>query len=87
MDDVDDFDLSSYCIRKDLDKTRTSRAVKKRDVFSKYGEQARLVLEALLDKYMTRVFLNGESFVLKTIHSEDLLPANIRLFGGKRRLP
>jgi type I restriction enzyme R subunit len=33
--------------------TRRERAnqVKKRDIFGKYGEQARLVLEALLDKF------------------------------------
>lgn len=54
MDDVDDFDFICYIAygKKTLTRRERAEQVKKRDVFSKYGEQARLVLEALLDKYM-----------------------------------
>ena len=54
MDDVDDFDFICHIAygKKTLTRRERAEQVKKRDVFSKYGEQARLVLEALLDKYM-----------------------------------
>ena len=53
MDDVDDFDFICHIAygKKTLTRYERAEQVKKRDVFSKYGEQARLVLEALLDKY------------------------------------
>ncbi len=89
MDDVDDFDFICHIAygKKTLTRRERAEQVKKRDVFSKYGEQARLVLEALLDKYMDEGISELENLsVLKTIHSEDLAPpANIaRLFGGKQ---
>ncbi|MBI1948139.1 MAG: DEAD/DEAH box helicase family protein [Deltaproteobacteria bacterium] len=51
--DLDPFDLVCHVVYDRPPLTRRERAqqVKKRDVFSKYGEQARAVLEALLDKY------------------------------------
>jgi type I restriction enzyme R subunit len=51
--DVDPFDLICQIAFGQPPLTRRERAlgVKKRDVFTKYGEQARKVLEALLDKY------------------------------------
>lgn len=54
MDDVDDFDFICHIAynRKPLTRRERAEQVKKRDVFSKYGEKARAVLEALLDKYM-----------------------------------
>ena len=73
MDDVDDFDFICHIAygKKTLTRRERAEQVKKRDVFSKYGEQARLVLEALLDKYMDEG-ISGS-------------PANIaRLFGGKQ---
>ena len=53
MDDVDDFDFICHIAygKKTLTRHERAEQVKKRDIFSKYGEQARLVLEALLDKY------------------------------------
>jgi type I restriction enzyme R subunit len=50
---VDPFDLICHIAFGQAPLTRRERAlgVKKRDVFTKYGEQARKVLEALLDKY------------------------------------
>lgn len=54
MEDVDDFDFICHVAFDRRPLTRRERAanVKKRDFFSKYGETAREVLEALLDRYM-----------------------------------
>jgi type I restriction enzyme R subunit len=51
--ELDVFDLVTHVAFNQKPLTRRERAdnVKKRDVFSKYGEQARAVLEALLDKF------------------------------------
>ena len=51
--DLDAFDLICHVAFDRPPLTRRERAenVKKRDVFTKYGEQARAVLDALLDKY------------------------------------
>ena len=54
MEDVDDFDFICHVAFDRRPLTRRERAdnVKKRDFFSKYGDAAREVLEALLDRYM-----------------------------------
>ena len=51
--DLDPFDLICHIVFDQPPLTRQERvaAVRKRDVFTKYGEPARQVLEALLDKY------------------------------------
>ncbi|SFD50766.1 EcoAI/FtnUII family type I restriction enzme subunit R [Phytopseudomonas straminea] len=51
--ELDVFDLVTHVAFDQKPLTRRERAnnVKKRDVFTKYGEQARAVLEALLDKF------------------------------------
>jgi len=51
--EVDLFDLICHVAYEQPPLTRKERAnnVKKRNYFTKYGEQARKVLEALLDKY------------------------------------
>lgn len=51
--ELDVFDLVAHIAFDQKPLTRSERAnnVKKRDVFGKYGEQARAVLEALLDKF------------------------------------
>ena len=51
MDDVDDFDFICHIAYGKKPLTRRERAenVKKRDIFNKYGAEARKVLEALLD--------------------------------------
>ena len=53
MEDVDDFDFICHIAFHQKPLTRRERAenVKKRNVFAKYGEAARAVLEALLEKY------------------------------------
>jgi type I restriction enzyme R subunit len=52
-DELDAFDLVAHVAFDQKPLTRRERAnnVKKRDVFGQYGEQARAVLEALLDKF------------------------------------
>ena len=54
MTDVDDFDFICHVAFDKKPLTRRERAnnVKKRDFFSRYGDAAREVLEALLDRYM-----------------------------------
>ena len=52
-DELDAFDLVAHVAFDQTPLTRRERAnqVKKRDVFGKYGDQARTVLEALLEKF------------------------------------
>jgi type I restriction enzyme R subunit len=69
-----------------LSRAERANAVKKRDVFTQYGPQARRVLEALLDKYADEGVENIES--MKVL---QLPPLNqfgtpleiIDLFGGR----
>lgn len=59
--DLDPFDLICHIAFDRPALTRRERAnnVKKRDVFTKYGDQASAVLEALLDKYQDEGVVNG----------------------------
>lgn len=89
MDDVDDFDFICHITygKKTLTRHERAEQVKKRDIFSKYGEQARLVLEALLDKYTKEGMSGLESFtVLENDPFRKLgSKANIvKFFGGKQ---
>jgi type I restriction enzyme R subunit len=61
--EIDLFDLICHLAYDQPPLTRIERAnnVKKRNYFAKYGEQARLVLEALLDKYADEGITNIES--------------------------
>ena len=68
--------------------TRRERAenVKKRDVFTKYGPQARAVLDALLEKYRDEGVLNlDDANVLKVTPFTDMgsVVQLINAFGGK----
>jgi type I restriction enzyme, R subunit len=58
--DVDPFDLICHVAFDRPPLTRRERAdnVRKRDIFTKYGPQARAVLEALLTKYRDEGVLN-----------------------------
>jgi type I restriction enzyme R subunit len=60
---VDLFDLICHVAYDQPPLTRKERAknVKKRNYFTKYGEQARHILEALLDKYAVEGITNIES--------------------------
>ncbi|OYU42662.1 MAG: restriction endonuclease, partial [Burkholderiales bacterium PBB4] len=59
--DLDPFDLICHIAFDQPALTRRERAnnVKKRDVFTKYGPQARAVLEALLTKYQDEGIVGG----------------------------
>ena len=59
--DLDPFDLICHIAYDQPPLTRRERAnnVKKRDVFTKYGPQARAVLEALLAKYQDEGIVGG----------------------------
>lgn len=89
MDDVDDFDFICHIAygKKTLTRHERAEQVKKRDIFSKYGEQARGVLEALLDKYIKEGISELESLtVLENDPFRKLgSKANIvKFFGGKQ---
>ena len=87
--DYGDFDLICHVAFDQPPLTRKERAnnVKKRDYFSKYGEQARKVLDALLDNYANQGILSIENTrVLKLKpFSEMGTPYEIinEVFGGK----
>lgn len=86
--DVDDFDFICHIAYGQKPLTRRERAeqVKKRDVFSKYGADARRVLEALLEKYTIDGISQLEDVnILKLDPFRQMgAPAHIaRLFGGR----
>lgn len=88
--DLDPFDLVCHIAFDKPALTRRERAenVRKRNYFTKYGDQARKVLEALLDKYADQG--------IEAIESMDILKVNplaafgspveiIKAFGGKEK--
>lgn len=88
--DYDAFDLVCHVAFDQPPLTRQERAerVKKRHVFAKYGEQARAVLQALLDKYADSGLRSVESLdILKVDPLTDFgTPIEIvKLFGGKEQ--
>lgn len=85
---LDVFDLVCHIAWDKPALTRRERAerVKKRNYFTKYGETARKVIDALLDKYATEGIENIEDMsVLKIEPFNDIgTPSEIvQLFGGK----
>ena len=86
--DLDPFDLVCHVAFEAKPLTRRERAenVKKRDVFAKYGGQARAVLGALLDKYADEGVLNLDDTNVLRIPPLDRLGTPmelVRAFGGK----
>ena len=86
--DYDAFDLICHVAFDQPPLTRRERAdkVKKRNLFAKYGDQARAVLEALLQKYADAGITSVESLdILKVSPLSGLgTPVEIiKLFGGK----
>ena len=86
--DLDPFDLICHVAFDAKPLTRRERAenVKKRDVFAKYGDQARAVLDALLAKYADEGVLNlDDTNVLRIPPLSDLgTPVQlVNAFGGK----
>jgi type I restriction enzyme R subunit len=85
---VDLFDLICHVAYDMPPLTRKERAnnVKKRNYFTKYGEQARKVLEALLDKYADEGITNIESIEVLRVNPFDEFGSPIEIineFGNK----
>ena len=88
--DFDLFDMICHVAWDMPPLTRRERAeqVKKRNYFTKYGEQARLVLNALLDKYASEGIENIEDMHVLTLDPINQLgrPVEIvKIFGGKEK--
>ncbi|MBT4805626.1 DEAD/DEAH box helicase family protein [Candidatus Woesearchaeota archaeon] len=88
--DFDEFDLICHVAFDKKPLTRKERAdnVKKRDYFTKYGEKARAVINALLDKYTDEGIEDMEDLkVLKVNPLRDFgTPVEIiNFFGGKEQ--
>ena len=86
--EMDIFDMICHTAFDQPPLTRAERAkqVKKRDVFTQYGEQARKVLDALLDKYADEGIENIEDIKVLKVNPFDQFgtPTEIiKLFGGK----
>ncbi len=86
--DLDPFDLICHVAFDAQPLTRRERAanVKKRDVFNKYGEQARVVLDALLVKYADQGVFNLDDVSVLRIPPLTELGTPVQLinaFGGK----
>ena len=86
--DLDPFDLILHVAFDRTPLTRRERAenVQKRDVFAKYGNEARAVLEALLVKYGDEGILNLDDTNVLRIAPFTALGTPLQLikaFGGK----
>lgn len=90
LSEVDDFDFICHIAygKKPLTRRERAEQVKKRDIFNKYGNEARRVLEALLDKYATNGISQLEDPIILKLEPFRQIgtPAHIaRLFGGKKQ--
>ena len=88
--EMDIFDLICHTAFDQPPLTRAERAnnVKKRDYFTQYGEQARKVLEALLDKYADEGIENIEDMKILQVNPLDQFGSPleiVKLFGGKKQ--
>ena len=86
--EVDLFDLICHVAYDQPPLTRKERAnnVKKRNYFTKYGEQSKKVLEALLDKYADEGITNIESIEVLRVNPFDEIGSPIEIinqFGSK----
>jgi type I restriction enzyme, R subunit len=87
---IDLFDLICHIAFDQPPLTRKERAnnVKKRNYFTKYGEQARKVLEALLDKYTDQGIENIEDIQILTVpplNEYGSVLEIIKAFGNKQK--
>lgn len=88
---VDLFDLICHVAYDQPPLTRKERAnnVKKRNYFTKYGDQAKKVLEALLDKYADEGITNIESMEVLRVNPFDEFGSAYEIvdgiFGGKKK--
>ena len=89
--EVDLFDLICHVAFDQPPLTRKERAnnVKKRNYFAKYGDQARNVLEALLDKYADEGITNIESMEVLRVNPFDEFGSAYEIvngiFGGRSK--
>jgi len=88
--DMDIFDMICHCAFDMPPLTRKERAenVKKRNYFTKYGEQAREVLETLLKKYADEGIENIESLNILQVQPFNEIGSPIeiiKLFGGREQ--
>jgi len=88
--EMDIFDLICHTAFDQPPLTRAERVnnVKKRDYFTKYGEKARNVLEALLDKYADEGIENIEDMKILQVNPLDQFGSPleiVKLFGGKQQ--
>jgi type I restriction enzyme, R subunit len=86
--DLDPFDLICHVAFDQPPRTRRERAdsVRKRDVFTKYGPQARAVLEALLQKYQDQGAINLDDPRVLQISPFDAMGTPLQLirhFGAR----
>lgn len=86
--DLDPFDLICHIAfdRKPLTRRERAENVRKRDAFTRYGPQARAVLDALLEKYRDEGMLNlDDAAVLRVTPFTQMgsVVQLIRAFGGK----
>ena len=87
--ELDPFDLICHVAFDQPPLTRRERVaqIRKRDVFTKYGDQARAVLEALLQKYQDEGVTNLDDPHILRIAPFDAMGTPIELlktFGGKK---
>jgi type I restriction enzyme R subunit len=88
--DFDPFDLICHVAFEQPALTRRERAnnVKKKNYFTKYGDNARAVLDALLDKYADEGIENLESMEILRIKPFEQFGSPIEIiksFGGKKQ--
>ena len=88
--DIDPFDLICHIVYDRPPLTRRERAerARKSDVFEAYGDQARAVLDALLDKYADEGIENIESLEVLRIQPFTQLGTPLEIiqeFGGKEQ--
>jgi len=86
--EVNLFDLICHVAYDQLPLTRKERAgnAKKRNYFTKYGDKARKVLEALLDKYANEGIANIESIEVLRVNPFDEFGSPLEIineFGSK----
>ncbi|AKB25444.1 Type I restriction-modification system, restriction subunit R [Methanosarcina sp. MTP4] len=87
--DFDPFDLICHVAfdRPPLSRKERAEKVRKSDYFSKYGEQAKEVLSALLNKYADEGLENLESMKVLKVRPFDRIGSQLeimRMFGGKK---
>ncbi len=88
--EMDIFDLICHTAFDQPPLTRAERVnnVKKRNYFTQYGEQARKVLEALMDKYADEGIVNIEDMKILQVSPLNQFGSPmeiVKLFGGKKQ--